>query len=321
LADDEPAISVIVIARDDEAIIERAIAAIVSQELAEPFEVILVTSGTDRTAAIVRAGFPGVTVVELDHPALPGEARNAGLRVARGRYVTFPGSHIELLPGSLAARLAAHHAGWPMVTETMLNGTRTWAGWASYFLDNATVLPDRGSFVFESAPLRCSYRRDLLSELGGFPEDMRTGEDTVVNDELFGRGYGAYRERAAEAYHHSPCRRPARLLRHHWQRGRGMGRILADAHAVGRVSGRRLARYLVRALPGRLRSIHRRVRMWGGDLRGRYRRALPLVVAGAVASWAGCAYELSRQLRRPTRTPPLAVPAGETRSPAGREPR
>lgn len=300
LGPDEPAISVIVIARDDETRIERAVGAVVRQEVDEPFEVIVVTSGTDRTAAVVRESYPSVTVIQLDAPALPGRARNAGLLVARGRYVTFPGSHVELAPGSLAARLAAHRRGWPMVTETMGNGTRTWAGWASYYLDNASVLPGRPSFVFSSAPLRCSYLRDVLSEIGGFPEDRRAGEDTVVNEELFRRGYGAYREHDAVAYHHSPCRRPGRLLVHHFQRGRAMGRILAEARdRPGERRPRPIGTFVVKSVPSRLRWIHRGVARWGGDLRRTYYLALPLVVAGAVAAWAGGCYELARRRFHP----------------------
>ena len=288
LAPGQPAISVVVIARDDEASISRAVAAAVGQELAQPFEVIVVTSGTDRTAAIVRERFPEVTVVELDHPALPGEARNAGLRLARGRYVTFPGSHIELAPGSLAARLAAHEQGWPMVADTMLNGTPTPAGWASYFLDHASFLPARPSYPFTGPPPRCSYRRELLDEVGGFPEDRRTGEDSVVNEELHARGYGAYREQLAAARHHSPCRTPSQLVAHHFQRGLGRARILADAQAVGDLTTRQALRSTVRSLPGRLRTIHRQVDQWGGDVRGEYWRSLPYIGLGAIAAWVGC---------------------------------
>ncbi len=293
LGPDEPAISVVVIARDDEAVITRAVSAAAGQDLSEPFEVIVVTSGTDQTAAVVRDRFPQVTVVELDHPALPGEARNAGLRVAHGRYVTFPGSHIELAPGSLAARLDAHQRGWPMVAETMLNGTRTPAGWASYFLDHAAFLPGRPSYQFTGPPPRCSYRRELLTEVGGFPEDMRTGEDSVVNEELHARGYGAYREQSIVANHHSPCRTTSLLVVHHFQRGLGRARILADARAVGEVTTRQVLRTTLRSLPGRLRSIHHQVGRWGGAVRPQYWRSLPHIVLGATAAWVGCWYGLT----------------------------
>jgi glycosyltransferase involved in cell wall biosynthesis len=151
-----PIISAIVIARDSEGTIAQSLGSVVSQELDEPFEVIAVVSGTDRTADIVRDQFPAVTLVALDRPALPGEARNTGLEIARGQYVTFPGSHIELPPGSLAARVAAHRRGYAMVTPITLNGTTTRAGWASYFLDHHANLPGQGSAELNGAPAHCS---------------------------------------------------------------------------------------------------------------------------------------------------------------------
>ena len=142
---DAPVLSAIVISRNDEERIERALGAVVGQEVPEPFEVICVVSGTDRTAAIVRERFPAVHLVELAGAVLPGAARNAGVRVARGDFVSFPGSHTELPPGSLAARLRAHQEGHAMVTGSMRNGTFTRAGWAAYFLDHSTSLPGRPS--------------------------------------------------------------------------------------------------------------------------------------------------------------------------------
>lgn len=295
LASGEPAMSVIVIAQNNEDTIERSVEAIVRQECDEPFEVIVVTSGTDRTASLVRERFPDVCVIELDRPVLPGAARNVGLRVAQGRYASFPGSHIELAPGSVAARLAAHRQGWAMVTGTTLNGTPTCAGWASYFLDNANLLPGRPPFIFEHAPPRCSYRRDALVDVGGFPEGMRAGEDTVVNNELFARGFSAYRDPAVRAVHVSRCRTTHRLIAHHFGRGRGMGRILMnDDRHHGRARLRYVAGHLVRALPGRLMTMHRRVQTWGGALKPVYRKTLPLIVLGAISYWLGTCVEVAR---------------------------
>ena len=292
--DGRPALSVVVIAQNDQDAIERALHAITSQECPEPVEVIVVTSGTDRTAEIVRTRFPGVQLVELDRPALPGAARNAGLRVARGRYVSFPGSHVEIRPGSLAARLRAHRRGYAMVTGTMLNGTRTVAGWASYFLDNTTVLPGRPSQVLESAPARCSYLRAALDDVGGFPEDRRTAEDTAVNLELFERGYSAYRERDVELVHSSPCRTIALLVRHHFTRGRGAGRALIESNQDRPGTTRRIARFVLIGALDRLRRMTRHVREWGDGLRARYWWSFPVIVLGAASWWLGACSELAR---------------------------
>lgn len=293
-----PALSAIIIARDEERHIARAVASVAGQECPVPFEVIVVTSGADRTAEIVRARFPGVTLIALPRPALPGAARNAGLRVARGEYISFPGAHVELPAGSLAARVRAHDRGYDMVTGTTLNGTRTRAGWASYFLDHSNVLPGWPSTELADAPWHCSYRRDALLAAGGFPEDLRAGEDTVVNEELFRGGYLAYRAQDLHLIHHSPCRTPGRLLRHHFTRGRGYGRILRERN--GQPQPRRhslIARhFLPRAITHRLTLTSQNVRTGAGDaaLVREYRRAFPLVVAAVCAAWAGTLYELVR---------------------------
>ena len=294
----EPVVSVIVISQNDEATIERSLRAIVSQDGADPFEVIVVNSGTDDTATLVRKNFPEVRLVKLELPALPGRARNAGLSIARGRYVSFPGSHIELLPGSLAARVAAHRLGYGLVAGTMVNGTRTWAGWASYFLDHRLMLPGRPSGVLDDVPPSASYLREALLAVGGFPEDMRAGEDTVVNRRAFEIGYGAYRSRDARAIHYSPCRRPHQLVRHHFSRGQGMARVfLVEALDNGRFPTTRVVSHLIGSVPARLVWITMSVLRHGHKMRRHYVAALPLVVIGALSYWVGTCYELIRARR------------------------
>ena len=297
---ESPALSVIVISQNDEDRIERALRSIMSQEVPETFEVIVVVSGHDRTAKIVLEHFPEVTLVELDRPALPGEARNAGLAVARGDYVSFPGSHTELHPGSLAARLRAHREGHPMITGTTLNGTDTPAGWASYFLDHSTVLPGRPDGLVPAPPAHCSYERELLMEVGGFPERLRAGEDTVVNHALYLLGARAWREAGVRIVHASPCRTPARLLAHHFVRGRAQARILLE-HIVrdGPMLNRDELRHIGPGyLPYRLGLTARNVERWGGpELREHFRRVRPLVAAGAAAAWAGLWFQLLKPAR------------------------
>jgi glycosyltransferase involved in cell wall biosynthesis len=289
-----PLLSAIVISRDDEDRIEAAVRSVVEQRCPEPFEVIVVVSGSDRTAEIVRENFPGVTVIELDGVALPGRARNAGVAAARGEYVSFPGSHIELPPGSLAARLRAHELGHPMVTGSLLNGTDTPAGWAAYFLDHAGSLPGRASGPLSGPPAHCSYRRDLLLELGGFPEDMRAGEDTVVNRALHERGHRAYRSAEIRLVHRNRCETPSRLARHHFQRGRAMGRIIAGDLAAGTLTLRGLLRtWLVRYVPARRARTAAAVKAFGdAELQRRHTEVGRLVLAGSIAALAGIWFEL-----------------------------
>lgn len=291
-----PALSAIIIAQDDEATIARSVASVVNQDVPEPFEVIVVTSGTDRTAAIVDQLFPSVTHVALDTPALPGEARNAGLEKATGTFVSFPGSHVELLPGSLAARLRAHRRGYAMVTGVTENGNTTRAGWAAYFLDHAEGLPGHTPAEINGPPAHCSYARLPLLEVGGFPEGVRTGEDTAANRALVRRGYVAFRDPEIRLIHRSPCRTLGHLMRHYAKRGRGLGRLVVAEY---RESGGLLNHNLVQArlidyLPKRLRRIDRNVAKARPDLAAPYADARAYIVCGAVASWAGMWWEILR---------------------------
>ncbi|MDQ3655323.1 MAG: glycosyltransferase, partial [Chloroflexota bacterium] len=286
---DAIALSVIVIAQNDEAAIAASVRAIVEQDFPDPFEVILVTSGSDRTATIVRKEFPTVTVIELPNPALPGEARNAGLRIARGTYVTFPGSHVTIAPGSLKNRLRAHRRGYAMVTGVTENGTQTPAGWASYFLDHADGLPGQGPAEINGPPAHCSYARLPLLEVGGFPEGVRTAEDTAVNRALVQRGYVALRDPRIRFVHHSPCRTWRRLVRHHFNRGRGWGRLLVERHAEsGHLLNRDVLRTrLLRHVLERLARVANGVADATPELQADYNRVRAGVALGAIASWLG----------------------------------
>jgi hypothetical protein len=283
-----PRLTAVVIAFEEAAQLESAVRAALAQQTSEPFEVIAVTSGRDGAAERLARALPALEVVDLGARALPGTARNAGLRRARGEIVSFPGSHVRLAPGSLEARMRAHARGHAMVSGTPLCGTTTRAGWAAYFLDHHRKLPRRPAGPLDHAPDACSYRRADLEALGGFP-DLRVGEDTVVNRALFDAGARAYFDPAVRYYHDSPCTTAARLARHHFGRGRGLARILLTTPA-GRAQLRTLG-LRGYAWP-RLRSTHRNVGRWGRPLLRAYLASLPWIALGVLAAWSGIHYEV-----------------------------
>lgn len=281
-----PFISVVVISQNNASTISRTLGSIVSQDCPEPFEVILVDSGSDGTAELVKATFPEVVVVSLGNPALPGKARNAGLKIARGVHVSFPGSHTELPPGSLAARMEAHRKGYAMVTGSILNGTDTVAGWASYFIDHSTSLPARPSGPLNSPPNSCSYHRRVLVQCGLFPEDRRAGEDTIVNQRLWDAGHRAYRDQRIMLTHITRCRTPSRLTRHHFMRGRAWGRILSErGRSIDELDG---------YLNARLSLVDDCVKKWGRDVADQYHVVKPIIKLGVAAAWLGAYSEFAR---------------------------
>jgi glycosyltransferase involved in cell wall biosynthesis len=285
-----PTLSVIVISQNDMGRIKEVMDALVRQKLEHSFEMILVNSGNDGTATFVKGRYPEVRVIHLPEPALPGKARNAGLQVARGDYVTFPGSHIVLPPNSLQNRVDAHEKGYAMVTGVVVNGTRSWAGWASYFLDHWVALPGRPTNQLESAPSRCSYMLGPLKAIGGFPEDRRVGEDTVVNNRLFELGHKAYFSSKIVDIHKSPCVNPMILVRHHYLRGRGFGRMLWEYPGPKKTRKFRLRRIrwlVTKYSVKRILNITKGVIRWGKPMWGYFVWSFPLIVAGTLSAALG----------------------------------
>jgi glycosyltransferase involved in cell wall biosynthesis len=297
LAPWRPTLSVIVISQNDRERIQEVMDALVQQTLEQSFEIILVNSGNDGTAGFVKERYPEVRVIHLPESALPGKARNAGLQVATGDFVTFPGSHIVLPPNSLQHRVDAHEKGYAMVTGAVLNGTRSWAGWASYFLDHWIALPGRPSGQLESAPAHCSYMMGPLKSIGGFPEDRRTGEDTVVNNRLFELGHNAYFSSKLVLTHRSPCVNPLILVRHHYLRGRGFGRMLWEypgPKKTRKFRFRRIRWLVTKYTLGRIIRITKGVIHWGRPMWGYFVVSFPLILAGILSAALGAVSYLVR---------------------------
>jgi hypothetical protein len=184
-----------------------------------------------------------------------------------------------------------------MVTGSTVNATRTASGWAAYFLDHSGSLPGRPSEELEGPPAHCSYEREILLRVGGFPEDLRAGEDTAVNHELARLGYRTLRDAEVCIVHANPCADVRSLVRHHVVRGRGLGHIIVRATPPGSpvIGLQTMQRHLLRYLPRRIGGTRANVRAWGGPALNRlYDRVAPLVWLGAVAAWGGLWFELVR---------------------------
>lgn len=289
----DPAVSVVVLAYQARSRIERPLRSLRAQDLAEPYEVILVDSGRDGCADYVSLAYPEVQVIRSAHRLLPGAARNAGIRAARGAHVAFLADDMAVRPDWLRRRVAKHRAGFRAVGGAVINGTPFHPlGTADYYLEYSSVVPSGRGLAAQSIPHGLSYDRDLFDRLGLFPEDVSTGEDTLFNARCLRAGVPMgfdARVRMAHANHV----RFRGFLRHHYEHGRGLVQC-AERDGLTLDIGLRDPRAVRRAI--RVFVIYPTARWLSGLTsigRGRpwalpgYLAVTPLLAAGLLAAAAG----------------------------------
>jgi glycosyltransferase involved in cell wall biosynthesis len=175
----EPAIAVVIPTHDRAGLLPRALESVLAQACDEPFEVIVVDDGSRDGTAAYLAGIadPRLTVLRNAQAQGAAAARNRGLAAAHAPVTAFLDDDDELLPGFLAATLAAHRRApvpdlcWTGVLYALPDGRREverWERWA-------------GSRRFVIRLAGCcgvSFRTETLCRLGGFDPGFAISEDT-----------------------------------------------------------------------------------------------------------------------------------------------
>jgi len=263
--------------------LERAVLSLLEQD--EPVEVVVVNSAGGGARKRLERSFPSVPVWETEERLNPGAARNLGIGMTSAAYVAFLAADCVARPGWAARRLERHRAGAACVASALENGTPgSPVADASFLLLFRTRMPSAGP---ERRLYGLSYRRTVLERVGPFREDMRTGEDSDLNERL-GNERIAWAPEVITAHAHS--REPGTMLVDHFLRGRRMAlarRQLFRSRARTRTAAAALRNGASSAAAAREL-----------DAGPRYRRATAVWVrAGAVAYALGALTTRSAPLR------------------------
>jgi len=181
-----PALSAIVFGYRNEDTILRAVRSLMEQESDEPFEVIVATSGGDRSAALVRETYPSVRVAESPTRLLPGGVRNLGTALATGDVVGYLEADCVARPGWVQRRIDLHRAGHEAVAsalDAMASDGRV-ARAALYLVHPARLAGHRAGPADEYQAYGLSFTRELLERAGPFDETLRSYEDTAMAERL-----------------------------------------------------------------------------------------------------------------------------------------
>lgn len=158
----EPAVSVVVPAYNAAATLPATLEALAVQDLAEPYEVIVVDNGSDDRTGEVAAQAPGPVSVIRKPPGRAGSARNRGAEAARAPAVAFTDADCRPTPGWLREGLAALRDA-DLVQGAVRPDPRDPLG---PFDRTVWVVGPAG--LYETANLFCD--RELLRRIGGFED-------------------------------------------------------------------------------------------------------------------------------------------------------
>jgi glycosyltransferase involved in cell wall biosynthesis len=213
-------VSIVIPARDAEAMIGRTVAAAVAQELDGDFEVIVVDDGSaDATARVARAA--GARIVAHPAPRGPADARNAGVAASGAPLIAFTDADCIPAPGWLQAGVSAlEHA------DLVQGRVEPEAGVPVGPFDHVIAVREETG-LYETANL--FVRREWFERVGGFKPFIDPAQGHFGEDLVFGwavRRAGGRSAFAADALvHHEVVPRPASA----WIRERRRLRLFNEA--------------------------------------------------------------------------------------------
>ena len=178
--------------------------------------------------------------------------RYTGAAVAQGEIIAFASVDTRPTFGWLSDRLEVHREGYDLVGGSILNGTPGhWIGTASYLLEYSALLPVRRLLEQQGIPHAVSFQQSVFANVGLYPEDLLTGEDTIFNRRCLAAGLRVGFAPAAGLFHENPTRL-REYLNHAANHGRGLAQCI-DEHNLGAAIGPSDAQSLSRAVLSGLR--------------------------------------------------------------------
>jgi len=167
-----PRLSVVITSYNARETIAACLASLHRQTSEHAFEIVLVDSSTDGTAALVEERFPEVRLIRSTRRLHCGDARNRALTAARAGVIAFLDADCTVESHWVDRVLRAHRPDVLLAGGVIDNAERrSLVGWAYYFCEYSLWLPARSARrMREMAGCCLSLKRAAYERYGPFIE-------------------------------------------------------------------------------------------------------------------------------------------------------
>ena len=173
-----PLVSVVIPTYNRAQLVREAVDSVLAQSY-RPLELIVVDDGSTDATGDSLALRPEVRVRRQPHTGMPGQARNAGVRLACGEYLAFLDSDDLWLPHKLERQVAAATAAGGAIWHARERWVRS-----GRVISQRSQRHRRSGDLFADSLRKCVIgpstvllRRAVFEQAGGFREDLEVAED------------------------------------------------------------------------------------------------------------------------------------------------
>lgn len=221
----KPQLSVIIASYNSIKTMEACLKSLENQTTDKGFEIIVVESSTDGTAELVEERFPEVKLYRFSEKKFPGDARNFGISVAKGKIIAFIDADCAADRDWVDEILKAHQSSHLAIGGAIANGNpESYVGWAAYFCEFSQWMPNMHTkWLADVACANMSYKRKAFEKCGDFIEGTYCS-DTDFHWRLRQIGYRLRFVPSILVSHHN-IDNFGRFLRHERDHGRSFAQV------------------------------------------------------------------------------------------------
>jgi glycosyltransferase involved in cell wall biosynthesis len=176
-----PAITVIIPSYNSKRTIRQCLESVLRQKTKISHEIIVVDSSDDKTDEIIRGYGPRIKLIHKKKKTLPGEARNIGIRKAKGKFVALIDADC-VADENWLSRIYDAHKKHEIVGGRIMNGNPSnLIGWSLFLSEFSDFIGNKNKIVDYIPTCNISYNKKIFQKYGFFPEDIFPSEDLIFN--------------------------------------------------------------------------------------------------------------------------------------------